>query len=164
MQNSYQKRFWAVLLCVLALSLAGVAQEKSAAKKAAAAGPALQKAYLQKIWDGWATLNPANVAEYYAKGSHVFFDIAPVKYNSWDEYQAGVTKVLSDYKSAKLTLNDDTEIHGGGDMAWVTSTVASQLTTKSGKVEMATMRWTAVLHKQEGKWVIVHEHVSEPIQ
>ncbi len=164
MQNPYQKRLLAVLLCVLALTLAGVAQKKSAAKKSAGAGPALEKAYLQKIWDGWATLNPANVAEYYAKGPHVFFDIAPVKYSSWDEYQAGVTKILSDYKAAKLTLNDDTEIHGGGDMAWVTSTVASELTRKSGKLEMATMRWTAVLHKQEGKWVIVHEHVSEPIQ
>lgn len=164
MRNPYQKRLLAVLLCVLALTLAGVAQKKSAAKKSAAAGPALEKAYLQKILDAWCTLDPANAAEYYPKGPHVFFDIAPVKYNSWDEYQAGVTKILSDYKALKMTLNDDTEIHGGGDMAWVTSTIASQMTRKTGKVEMATMRWTAILHKQDGKWLIVHEHVSEPVQ
>jgi ketosteroid isomerase-like protein len=164
MQNPYQKRLLAVLLCVLALTVAGVAQKKSAAKKSAGAGPALEKAYLQKIWDGWATLKPADVAQYYATGPHVFFDIAPVKYSSWDEYQAGASKLLADYKAAKFTLNDDLEIHGGGDMAWVASTVASEMTRKTGKVEMATMRWTAVLHKQEGKWVIVHEHVSEPLQ
>lgn len=164
MQNPYQKRLLAVLLCVLALTLAGAAQKKSAAKKAASAGPALEKAYLQKIWDGWATLKPADVSEYYAKGPHAFFDIAPVKYSSWDEYQAGASKLLADYKAAKFTLNDDTEIHGGGDMAWVTSTVSSDMTRKSGKREMATMRWTAVLHKEEGKWLIVHEHVSEPMQ
>jgi ketosteroid isomerase-like protein len=36
------------------------------------------------------------------------------------------------------------------------------MTQKSGKREMATFRWTAVFEKQDGKWVIVHEHVSEP--
>jgi ketosteroid isomerase-like protein len=36
---------------------------------------------------------------------------------------------------------------------------------KNDKREMATFRWTAVFEKQkDGKWLIVHEHVSEPIQ
>lgn len=66
---------------------------------------------MQKIWDGWATLDPANVAQFYAKGPHVFFDIAPLKYNSWDEYQQGVKNVLAPYKSATVTVNDDAQIH-----------------------------------------------------
>ena len=57
------------------------------------AGPAPDKAYLQKIWDGWSTLDPANVAKYYATGPHTYFDIAPLKYNSWDEYVKGVQGV-----------------------------------------------------------------------
>ena len=36
---------------------------------------------------GWATLDPANVAMFYAKGPHTFFDIAPLKYDSWDAYE-----------------------------------------------------------------------------
>jgi len=151
----------AMLSLLFCLAVAGSAQK---AKKEAASAGAVDKAYLQKIWDGWGTLDAAGQKQYYAQGPHVFFDIAPVKYASWDEYQAGVTTVLADYKAAKFVLNDDLQIHKAGDAYWVTSTVASDMTRKSGKREMATMRWTAVFEKQDGKWVIVHEHVSEPLQ
>jgi len=79
------KRFLTVLFCLLALTLASSAQTKKSPMKKSA-GPAPDKAYLQKVWDGWSTLDPANVAKFYATGPHVFFDIAPLKYNSWDEY------------------------------------------------------------------------------
>jgi hypothetical protein len=103
------KRISLVLLCLLALtlSLSGVAQSPKASAKKAAAPAAPDKAYLQKIWDAWSTLDPANAAKFYASGPHTFFDIAPLKYGSWEEYSAGVKGVLSGYKSAKFTLNDD---------------------------------------------------------
>jgi ketosteroid isomerase-like protein len=28
---------------------------------------------------------------------------------------------------------------------------------------MGQFRWTAVFEKQDGKWLIVHEHVSQPM-
>ncbi|HEX9110900.1 MAG TPA: nuclear transport factor 2 family protein [Terriglobales bacterium] len=149
----------AVLVLVVGVAIGGLAQK--AAK--AAAGGAVDKAYLQKIWDGWATLDAARQKQYYAQGPHVFFDIAPLKYASWDEYQPGVTQVLANYKAAKCTVNDDAQIHKSGDAYWITATVAADMTQKSGKREMATFRWTAVFEKQEGKWVIVHEHVSEAL-
>ena len=149
----------AVLVLVVGVAIGGYAQK--AAKTAA--GGAVDKAYLQKIWDGWATLDAAGQKQYYAQGPHVFFDIAPLKYASWDEYQSGVTQVLSSYKAAKCTVNDDAQIHKSGDAYWVTSTVAYEMTQKSGKVEMGKFRWTAVFEKQDGKWLIVHEHVSEPL-
>ena len=94
------KRFLTVSLCLLAITLCGFAQTKKSAMKKLAAGPAPDKAYLQKIWDGWSTLDPANTAKFYATGPHTFFDIAPLKYNSWDEYEKGVKGVLAGYKSA----------------------------------------------------------------
>ncbi len=152
-----------VSLCVLALVMCGSAQTRKSAKKMAAA-PAPDKPYLQKIWDGWSTLDPANTAKFYAMGPHVFFDIAPLKYNSWDEYEKGVKGVLAGYKSAKFTVNDDAEIHPHGDLAWATATVAFEMDQKTGKVEMGNMRWTAVFENEGGKWMIVHEHVSVPMQ
>jgi ketosteroid isomerase-like protein len=156
------KRLSAVLLCLLTLSLFSVAQPKAASKKSAPAAP--DRAYLQKVWDGWGTLDPANVAKYYASGPHAFFDIAPLKYDSWDEYEKGVKAVVAGYKSAKFTLNDDLAIHPHGDLVWVTSTVKSEMTTTAGKIEMSTFRWTGILENQDGKWVTVHEHVSAPLQ
>jgi len=148
-----------LLLLVVGLAISGMAQKTAKT----ATGGAVDKAYLQKIWDGWATLDAAGQKQYYAQGPHVFFDIAPLKYDSWDQYQSGVTQMLANYKAAKCTVNDDAQIHKSGDAYWITATVASDLTQKSGKREMATFRWTAVFEKQDGKWLIVHEHVSEAL-
>jgi ketosteroid isomerase-like protein len=154
-----QKRFVTILACLISLSLYSLAVPKSAAKGSGAP----DKDYMQKIWDGWATLDPANVAQYYASGERTFFDIAPVKYTSWQEYQEGAKNVLAGYKSATCTVNDDAAIHQHGDLVWGTATVKFEMTQKSGKVEMGNFRWTVVWEKQDGKWLIVHEHVSEPL-
>jgi len=157
-----QKPYLALLATLLMLVGPGVAQTRKAAAKPTGSAP--NKAHLQKIWDGWSTLDVSKVAEYYATGPHTFFDIAPLKYNSWDEYQTGVVKELADYKTAKFTVNDDAELHPAGEYVWGTATVKQDATMKSGKREMATFRWTYVFGKQDGKWVIVHEHVSAPMQ
>ncbi|MFZ0959232.1 MAG: nuclear transport factor 2 family protein [Candidatus Sulfotelmatobacter sp.] len=162
--NPTLKRFPAVLLCLLALSLASVAQTKSSAMKKSPAGPIPDKAFMQKVWDGWSTLDTANAAKFYASGSHTYFDIAPLKYGSWDEYERGVKSVVAGYKSAKFTVNDDLAIHPHGDLVWATATISEQMTTQAGKIEMGNFRWTVIWENEDGKWVIVHEHVSEPVQ
>jgi ketosteroid isomerase-like protein len=155
------KRFPAPVLFLLALAASAVA---GPAARKSVNPPAPDEAYLQKIWDGWATLDTNNVAKFYASGPHTFFDIAPLKYDSWQQYEAGVKSVISGYKSAKFTVNDDAAIHPHGDLVWATATVKEEMTTKSGKIEMGNFRWTAVFENQDGKWEIVHEHVSEPLQ
>jgi ketosteroid isomerase-like protein len=155
------KRLSTALLCLLAFTLSGLAQPPQPAAKSPAAP---DRAYLEKIWDGWSTLDPANVARFYAGGPHTFFDIAPLKYGSFEEYSKGVQAVVSGYKSARFVLNDDVAIHPHGDLVWATATVSEEMTTKAGKVEMGNFRWTVVFENQDGKWMIVHEHVSAPLQ
>ncbi len=150
-------------LCILSVCLLTFAASALAKPSPRKTAPP-DRVYLQAVWDGWATLDPSNVAKFYATGPHAFFDIAPLKYNSWDEYENGVKAVLAGYKSAKFTLNDDLAIHPHGDLAWATATVKEEMTTKAGKVDMGNFRWTAVLENQDGKWLIVHEHVSAPLQ
>jgi hypothetical protein len=53
-------------------------------------------------------------------------------------------RVIAGYKSAKFTVNDDVAIHPHGDLVWATATVAEQMTTKAGKVEMGNFRWTGI--------------------
>jgi ketosteroid isomerase-like protein len=157
-----QKPYLAVLTALLVLVGFGSAQTKKPASKAAASAP--NKALLQKIWDGWSSLDVSKVSEFYATGPHTFFDIAPLKYSSWDEYQKGVVNVLAGFKIAKFTVNDDADIHPAGEYYWGTATVKEDATLKSGKREMGTFRWTFIFGKQDGNWVIVHEHVSAPLQ
>jgi ketosteroid isomerase-like protein len=156
------QRALTILIFAIAFDAASFAAANKSASKAAA--PAPDKAYLQKIWDGWATLDPANVAQFYAQGPNTFFDITPLKYSSWDEYQQGVKQVLAGYQSASLTVNDDAAVHQHGDLVWATATVKNDMTTKTNKHEMGNFRWTAIFEKQDGKWLIIHEHVSAPIQ
>jgi ketosteroid isomerase-like protein len=155
------KRVLASLVCLTALTSFSFA--KSGAKKSATPA-APDKAYLQKIWDGWSTLDADNVAKFYASGPHTFFDIAPLKYDNRDEYEKGVKAELAGYKSARFTMNDDAAIHPHGDLVWATATIKEEMTTKAGKVEMGNFRWTVVFENQDGKWLIVHEHVSAPTQ
>ena len=159
-----RNRVVTVLLFLLALTLCASAQNPKHDAKRMAALAAPDKAYLQKIWDGWSTLNAANTAKFYATGPNTFFDIAPLKYSSWEEYEKGVNGVLAGYKSAQFTVNDDATIHPEGNFVWATATVKNEMTSKAGKVEMGNFRWTVVFENQDGKWLIVHEHVSAPLQ
>jgi ketosteroid isomerase-like protein len=146
-------------LLMMILALPAAAQSKPAKKKAAGAP---DKALMQEIWDGWSTRDPANVAKFYAKGPHVFFDIAPLKYNSWAEYEQGVKGVLAGFSTLKCTVNDDAMIHPQGKLVWGTATVHEVDTKTDGSKGEGDFRWTVVWEKEGGQWLIVHEHVSVP--
>jgi ketosteroid isomerase-like protein len=95
----------------------------------------------------------------------VFFDVAPLKYKGWAEYKRGVQKSIFDQTSGgKLTPNDDLKITRRGDVAWMTLTFHLSLAMKNGAAMELDCRHTAIWEKRRGKWLIVHEHVSTPIQ
>jgi ketosteroid isomerase-like protein len=161
-----QKRSLVSSIClvgigVCSLSLVGDAQS---GKSSTRTGPIPDRAYLQKIWDTWATLDPAQQAQFHAQGPNTFYDESPLKYNSWAEFQAGVTKILGTIKSGTFTVNEDAQLHPAGNYVWGTATVKEDLVMQDGKRDMATLRWTVVFEKQEGKWLIVHEHISAPAE
>jgi ketosteroid isomerase-like protein len=156
-----QKRLLKVLACLLILSVSSLAAAKK--KKTTTTSPPPDKASLQKCLDDWSALDASKMAPYYAQGELLFFDVTPLKYNNWPEYEKGVGQLLKGYKSLKLTLNDDAQIHSQGNLTWLAATVKEDAVTSTGKHEMVTMRWTAVFQNQDGKWHLVHEHVSEPL-
>jgi ketosteroid isomerase-like protein len=159
-----RKRLLVVLMCILALTVSSPAASKHKKKTHAPAPTAPDKKYLQKLMDGWSSGDPANMTQYYDQGEYTFFDIAPLKYNNWAAFQKGVTELLKNYKTFKLTVNDDAQIHTDGNLTWVAATVKEDAVTAAGKHELATLRWTVIFEKQAGKWMIVHEHTSEPLQ
>jgi ketosteroid isomerase-like protein len=158
-----RKHFRIISICLIGamLTLSSEAQSKKSLSKT---GPIPDKAYVQKIWDGWATLDPAPETQFHAQGPNTFFDESPLKYNSWAEFQSGVVAILGTIKSGTFTVNDDLQLHPAGDYVWGTATVKEDLVMKDGKRDMATLRWTVVFQKQDGKWLIVHEHISAPAE
>lgn len=159
-----------IVLAMLALALPSAAQSsspqqsKESAPETKTAAP-VDRAYLQGIWDGWASNDIEKQGRFYAQGpGHLFFDVAPLKYNSWEEYKAGVAPSLKDSPKVTYTLSDDVQIHPAGTYTWVAGTLDMAGTSPQGQAQKLTLRWTAILEQQDGRWVITHEHVSAPAE
>jgi len=120
---------------------------------------------IQKIARAWESMDVRQVAPYYAGDPGLaFFDVAPLKYSGWEAYRAGVQKfVFEPNRSLKLALNDDLAIHPRGDFAWATVTFRADLESKTGERSRLDGRWTMLLERREGRWLVVHEHVSVPL-
>lgn len=123
------------------------------------------KELMQKVMDAWSTLDTSKAAPYYstAKGN-VFFDIAPLKYVGWTAYAEGVPKVFADYSSIKIAVGKDAQGHQRGNFAWGTATFHLDAVKKNGAKESMDGRWTVLWQKSGEDWLIVHEHVSVPLQ
>lgn len=151
------------LLCLLFATLS-FAQTAPSRNTPTASSEADFKKLMQRIWNAWSSGDPANAAPFYSKGAdHVFFDVTPVKYDGWSQYNEGVKKVLANFQSAKFKVNDDARVHRLGTYAWATSTIDADLTPKSGSGQKGTWRWTVVWQQTGPNWLIVHEHVSAPL-
>jgi len=144
-----------IVVLVVAAGLAGAKSSGDAAEF---------KELIQKYWQAWSTLNPDNAAPFYAKEADVvYFDVAPMKYNGWGEYQEGVKKVFADAASASFTPNDDVKVTRRGNIAWTSETFRGDIKQKDGKSMQLAGRHTVIWEKRAGKWTIVHEHVSAPL-
>lgn len=159
------RRFSLLLVLAVAVSLCAMAQDNEK-HEAAPAKSGFEKAILQQVWDAWSTLDPANAAKFYGKEkAHVFYDVAPLQYHGWAEYEAGAKPMLATWKSMKAKVNYDGQIREETpSMVWTATTVDVDIVQKDGKEQNVKMRWTAIWHKHGANWVIAHEHVSVPMQ
>lgn len=123
------------------------------------------KTLIERYFAAWSSLNPDNAAPLYAKNPDlVFYDIAPLKYTGWAEYDKGVRNVLGGFESLKLTPNSDLKVTRRGNVAWTTVTFHLSAKQKGGGQMEMDGRHTAIWEKRGGKWLIVHEHFSAPLQ
>ncbi len=151
------KTFLAAAALICLMSLSAFAQKTSGDQ-------AEFKALTDRYYAAWSSLNPDNAAPLYAKDADlVFYDIAPLKYNGWSEYDKGVRSVFSGFESLKLTPNNDLKVTRHGNIAWTTATVHLSAKQKGGSPMELECRHTAIWEKRGGQWLIVHEHFSTPL-
>lgn len=158
-------RVGAVLAMALLLSAAQLAWAQAKKAPAKTALEAEFKAMIDQYYTAWSSLDPDKAAKYYAKDADlVFYDVAPLKYNGWSEYKAGVMKAFTEtMSSGKLTPNDDLKVTERGNIVWTTLTFHLSAKPKAGGAMELDCRHTAIWEKRGGKWLIVHEHVSAPL-
>ena len=149
--------FAALLVCVSVLP--------AMADKVTTAETAEFKALIDKSATAWSSLNPDNAAALYAKDADlVYYDLAPLKYTGWSEYDKGVRQVFAGFETLMLTPGSDLKVSRAGKVAWTTVTYHAAVKMKGTATPMELdARQTLIWEKRDGKWLIVHEHISAPL-
>jgi uncharacterized protein (TIGR02246 family) len=105
------------------------------------------------------------IMKLYVPGSElVVFDLGvPLQHLGWEDYKKDWQDVFAGTKGPVNFHITDLSIESDGKMAFSHSIQHGSLTGPDGNPMEMTVRVTDVYRKIDGKWLIVHEHVSVPI-
>lgn len=105
----------------------------------------------ERYYAAWNTGDPERAAPLYAKDADsIFYDITPLKYRGWAEYDAGVRNVLGTFASAKFVPQPDLNVTRHGCVAWTTVTWHLSGKKKSGEAVEMDGRHTAIWENRAG--------------
>jgi ketosteroid isomerase-like protein len=94
---------------------------------------------------------------------HVFDVVSRKEYYGADAYRADWVDYFTHYKGAPKMIVSDLEITADENIAFSHSLMTSKGTDIQGKPVDRTVRVSAGYRKINGKWLIVHEHISVPV-
>ncbi len=123
------------------------------------------KQLIDRTHKAWNSHNPHALAKFYVKDADlIFYDALPMQYRGWEEYEQGIQKNLFD-KMPKfiLSANEDLHLTRRDDLAWTTFTWHLSAELNDGTPIETDGRQTDIWEKRDGKWLIVHEHISAPV-
>ena len=140
----------------------------TAAKPAQAAAPAVSdKAQIERLERRFvAAFNAKDVKaimSVYAPGIFVFDLVPPRQYVGLDAYKKDYEGLFAAFPGPFPMKMSDLSVTVSGDVAYGHSIQATEGTKADGTKVPITVRVTDVYRKINGKWLIVQEHVSVPI-
>lgn len=104
----------------------------------------------------------AIMAVYIHDDSLFVFDVTtPRQHVGWNDYRTDWKETFDSIKGDPGFTISDLSVTVSGDMAYTRS--IQTITGTMGRLHALTVRVTDVLRKVDGKWLIVQEHVSVPI-
>lgn len=146
-----------VWLILVALTIPTLAQKGNAGKT-----PDFQ-ALTKQYFESYEKLDVAATAPFFAKDPDlVFYDVSPMKFTGWAEYEKALRGLLARYSSLTITAKDDFRTTQRGNIAWVTATIHISGQQKSGSTLKLDGRFTGIWEKRGKLWLLVHEHYSVP--
>jgi ketosteroid isomerase-like protein len=163
-----RKRYFVVLgllaLCALGLGSRVVSQPKPPAPPDAgdkAAIEALEQQYIKAF--NAKDLNAIMAS--YAPGDQLFvFDaVPPREYPSWEAYKKDWEALFAAYPNPVKDSMSELNITVVGTAAYARHVEAGHFTRKDGSGVDVVVPVTDVFRKINGKWLIVQEHVSFPV-
>jgi ketosteroid isomerase-like protein len=155
-------------ICVFTFLVAFAAQAFSQAKapaSSAASDKAAIEAQVEKYRKAFEAKDVNAIMANYAPGNQVFvFDaIPPREYASWDAYKKDWEGLFAAYPGPIKDTISELNITVVGPVAYSHRIESAEFTKKDGSKQQLATRATDVYRKMNGKWLIVHEHVSFPV-
>jgi ketosteroid isomerase-like protein len=144
----------------------------NAAKPAQAAAPApalSDKAQIERLERRYiAAFNAKDVKaimSFYAPGAGLFvFDVTPPRQHvGWADYKKDYEDLFAAFPGPWKVEMSDLNVTTAGDVAYGHNIQATDATKPDGSKLAVTVRVTDVYRKVNGKWLIVQEHVSVPV-
>lgn len=133
----------------------------------AQAGSAADKAAIQALYrqfnDAFNKKDVDAIMAVYAPDVFVFDVVPPRQYVGWDAYKKDWVDVFATMPGPVTNAVTDLNITVVGPVAYTHYIADGSFTDKDGKQTHAVVRTTDVLRKIKGKWLIVEEHNSFPV-
>lgn len=92
------------------------------------------------------------------------YDVAPPVggYIGWDRYSVGWYEVMNKYQEIRFKFGGDLRAFRRGDVGWTSVSANWAGRSIQGEEFSKDLRITLVWVKEDGEWVITHEHASAP--
>jgi uncharacterized protein (TIGR02246 family) len=166
-----------VSVSLVSLALAGAAAAAGTTASpapAAAAAPAAKPAgpsdhaQIQALEKGFNAAfeakNPKKIMSYYARQGLFVFDVTPPRQHvGWADYEKDWEDLFATFPGPVTNQITDLSVTVVGDVAYGHSIQDGHFTAKDGTKTELVVRVTDVYRKIDGKWFIVQEHVSVPV-
>ena len=131
--------------------------------------PKNNQAKIRELYDRWARAFRAKdintIMSLYAPGDAlVAYDIVPpLQYKGQDAYRKDYEEFLAQYDGQIDIEYRDLRIVANNDVAFMYALERISGTLKNGQKSELWVRATSGLRKISGKWLIVHDHISLPV-
>ncbi len=155
-----------IAIATLSLAVCGVlATMGGSTASAAIDDKAAIQAAVEKYRKAFEAKDVNAIMANYAPGDELFvFDaIPPREYVGWDAYKKDWEGLFATYPGPIRYKISDIDIHVVGPVAYSHRIEEGTFTKSNGSKQTAVVRVTDVYRKINGKWLIVQEHVSFPV-
>jgi uncharacterized protein (TIGR02246 family) len=162
-------RYPRLFLSMAALLLLTTGTWSQTAKHQVARAANDNEAEIQALIDRWTNAFEAGdidgIMSNYAPGDTVIaYDVVPpLQYTGKDAYRKDYLEFLAQYDGPVHVETRDTHIVTSGDVGFMYGLERFTGKLKNGQQSDLWLRVTSGFRKMNGKWLIVHDHVSVPI-
>jgi uncharacterized protein (TIGR02246 family) len=157
MRNSFVTAAAAGLAAAIAAAGAGAAAAAPVGDEAALR--ALEASYLK----AFSAEDLNGLAAVYAPDVFVFDAVPPREYVGWAAYRKDWQSLFAAFPRGAHTTMSELSLTVAGPVAYGHNIQSTDFVTKDGKHQHFVVRTSDVFRKEGGRWRIVQEHVSFPV-